>query len=67
MLLYPFLVSASDCGEYMIYNLLRPEHRTGAHFISDKGDEANKSRYYGDEAVRKKVWEHAVEVTGLSQ
>jgi hypothetical protein len=54
-----------ECAEYMIYNMLRPEHRTGAHFVSTKGDEAKKSRYYGNDDIRAKVWQHAVEVTGL--
>ena len=61
----PFSVSAADCAEYMVYNLLRPEHRTGAYYINNKGDDATKSQYHGNEDVRKKVWDHAVEVTGL--
>jgi hypothetical protein len=64
-LLTPFALSAADCGEYMTYNLFRPEHRTGAHYVSNKGNDAVKSRYHGNEDVRKKVWDHAVEVTGL--
>lgn len=50
----------------MVYNLLRPEHKVGGHFVTAKGDDATKSQYYGNEDVRKKVWGHAVEVTGLS-
>jgi len=66
MVLSPFMVTAEVCAEYMIYNLLRPEQKTGAHFINDHGDDAKKSRYYGNESVRKGVWDHAMEVTGLS-
>jgi hypothetical protein len=50
----------------MVYNLLRPEHRVGAHYVDNKGGEAAKSPYHGNDDVRKKVWDHAVEVTGLS-
>jgi hypothetical protein len=49
----------------MTYNLFRPEHRTGAYYVSNKGNDAVKSRYHGNEDVRKKVWDYAVEVTGL--
>jgi hypothetical protein len=63
--LLPFSVSAEDCAEYMIFNMLRKEHKTGAYFVTNKGDHATKSRYYGNEDVRKKVWAHAVDVTGL--
>jgi hypothetical protein len=49
----------------MIYNLLRPEHKTGAYFINNKGDDATKNQYFGNDDVRKKVWDHSVEVTGL--
>ena len=61
----PLAVSTEECAEYMIYNMLRPEHRNGAHFVSTKGDETNKSRYHGNDDIRAKVWQHAVEVTGL--
>ena len=59
------MVSAEVCADYMVYNLLRPEHKTGAHFITDHGDDANKSRYFGNESIRKGVWDHAAELTGL--
>jgi hypothetical protein len=49
----------------MVYNLLRPENRTGAYYIDNKGNDAVKSPYHGNEDVRRKVWDHAVEVTGL--
>lgn len=64
-LLTPFLVSPEDCGEYMIYGLLRPESKTGAYFVTNLGDNATKSPYFGDNDTRSKVWNHAVEVTGL--
>jgi len=64
-LVLPFTVSVEECSEYMVYNMLRPEHKSGAHFITNKGDEAKKSRYFANEDVRTKVWQHSVEVTGL--
>jgi hypothetical protein len=63
----PFTTTAADCAEYMVYNLLRPEHKVGAHFVDSKGNDATKSQYFGNEDVGKKVWDHAVEVTGLSE
>jgi hypothetical protein len=62
-----FGVSQDDCAEYMIYNMLRPEHKIGAHFIDNKGDEASKSPYFGNDDIRAKVWQHSVEVTGLEE
>jgi len=67
MLLLPFATSVADCSDWMIYNLLRPEHKTGAYFVTNKGDHANRSRYFGNEDIRKKVWDHSVEVTGLDK
>jgi len=63
----PFGVSQDECAEYMIYNLLRPEHKTGAHFVNNKGDEASKSSYFGNDDIRAKVWQHSAEVTGLEE
>jgi hypothetical protein len=51
----------------MIYNLLRPEHKTGAYFVTNKGDHAMKSRFFGDDVIRQKVWDHSVQVTGLEE
>jgi hypothetical protein len=64
-LLLPFSTSATDCAEYMVYNLLRPEHKSGAHFVDNKGGDASKSQYFGNEEIRRKVWDHAMEATGL--
>jgi hypothetical protein len=49
----------------MVYNLLRPEHKTGAHFVNNKGDDARKSQYFANEDIRRKVWDHALETTGF--
>jgi hypothetical protein len=67
MIVSPLATSPADCAEYMLYNLLRPEHKVGAYFIDNKANGATKSQYFGNEDVRKKVWDHAVEVTGLSE
>ena len=64
-LFLPLTVSVEECSEYMLYNMLRPEHKTGAHFVTNTGDEAKKSRYFANEDVSAKVWQHSVEVTGL--
>jgi hypothetical protein len=66
MLMRPFSISATDCAEYMIYGLLRVEKRTGAYFVDNKANPALNSRYYGNTQVRQQVWDHAVEVTGVS-
>ena len=60
-------VSQDKCAEYMVYNLLRPEHKTGGHYVSDEGDETTKSQYFGNDDLRAKVWQHAVEVTDLER
>ena len=58
-------VSREDCGENMIYNLLRPEHRTGTYYLDNHGEDVKqKGYYYGNQEIRDKVWKHAEEVTG---
>jgi len=66
LLAKPLAVSVADSADYMIYNLLRPENKSGSHFVDNKGNPTKKSKYYGDEALRKKVWDHSAEVTGVS-
>lgn len=61
------MVSAENCGKYMVYNLLRPEHKTGAHFVTHNGDNASKSKYLGNSDVRTRVWNHAEKVTGFKE
>lgn len=61
----PFAVSPEVCGEYMVYNLFRPQHKTGAYFVSEHGEEAKKNQYYGNNDVRAGVWKHALDVTGF--
>lgn len=51
----------------MVYNMLRQEHKTGAHFIANHGDETKKNQYYGNDYIRAKVWRHSVVVTGLNE
>lgn len=61
----PLSVSQDDCANYMIYNLLRPEDRTGAHFVNNKGDSAGSGMYFGNAEMRDTVWKHASKVSGL--
>jgi len=49
----------------MVYNLLRPEHRTGSYFLDNHGEDVKQKGYYfGNKEIRDKVWKHAEEVTG---
>ena len=63
----PFATSISDCADYMMYNFLRPERKTGAYFVDNNGDDTTKSIYFGQDEVRAKVWDHSVERTGLGE
>ena len=64
-MLTPLSTSQDDCGDYMVYNLLRPENRTGAHFVDNRGDAAKKNMYFGIAEMRDIVWKHALKVTAL--
>lgn len=59
---YPFLVSASNSGEYLLYGMLNSGK--GVQRIGPKGDEMSKlkDRVFGSEEARKKLWDHTVEV-----
>ncbi|KAI9060324.1 NAD(P)-binding protein [Trametes sanguinea] len=58
-LLYPVSYSPEDSAEYMLYALLH----SGEGFTrrNSQGDDIGKTRYYGSEEERKRVWEHTVE------
>jgi hypothetical protein len=58
----PFSVSMEESGQYMwnaIYNVATKPRawRTGYN-----GEDIRKTRYFGDENQRQKLWEHTVEV-----
>ena|ERR1700736_5320106 len=64
-LVMPFLSSISDCADFMTYNFLRPDRKTGAYFVNSIGEDTSKCQYFGNEDVRTKLWKHSVERTGL--
>ncbi|KAH7096257.1 NAD(P)-binding protein [Auriculariales sp. MPI-PUGE-AT-0066] len=47
------------CGEWMMYAMVDPTAKTGAHFKSDKADAVPASKY-ATPAARAKVWGHLV-------
>ena len=65
MLMQLFSATPVDCAEYMIYHLTRPDHKTGAYFISNNGEDAVKNKYLEQSDTRQKVWDHGMEVAGL--
>lgn len=58
------MTSQEDSGEYLLKGLLNTASTPGAWRIDERGDDIGKTRYFGDEKSRKKLWEHTVEVTG---
>ncbi|KAJ7580163.1 hypothetical protein C8J56DRAFT_795699 [Mycena floridula] len=64
---YPFLVSADDSGEYLLYGMLNSG--AGVHRIGPKGDEMKEleGRVFGTDEEREKLWEHTVkELNGIT-
>ncbi|KAJ3797417.1 NAD(P)-binding protein [Lentinula aff. detonsa] len=53
-----------DAGEYLLHGLLNTVSSPGAWRIGEHGDDIGKTRYFGDEESRKKLWEHTVQATG---
>jgi hypothetical protein len=66
MIAQPFCTSPEECAEYMFHDLTRPDHKTGAYFLSSNGEDAVKNKYLEQPDIRQKVWDHAIEVTGLN-
>ena len=60
-LTYPFSTSIEDCAEYMWHALLTA--KAGVSRVDEKGDDIGMKRYFGNEAQRKKLWEHTKETT----
>ncbi|KZW00826.1 NAD(P)-binding protein [Exidia glandulosa HHB12029] len=55
-----FMISAVECGEWMVYALLDPESKTGAHFKRGHGQHVEQSKY-ADEKAREAVWKFVEE------
>ena len=60
-LMYPFSVSPDECAEFMLYALFDGEN--GVYRRGSKGEDIGKTRYFGSEEARKKLWDHTVEAT----
>ncbi|KZW00830.1 hypothetical protein EXIGLDRAFT_830476 [Exidia glandulosa HHB12029] len=59
-----FGTSSDDCGEWMMYALLDPTAKTGAHFKNRHAERAQPSRWADDKA-QKIVWQHLEERSDL--
>ncbi|KAI0769759.1 hypothetical protein BD413DRAFT_556645 [Trametes elegans] len=55
-LLYPITSAPEDCAEHMLYGLLQSE--PGLSRRDPKGDDIGRTRFYGGEEEKKRVWEH---------
>ncbi|KZW00825.1 NAD(P)-binding protein [Exidia glandulosa HHB12029] len=55
-----FAISAVECGEWMLFALLDPETKTGAHFKRNHGQRVEHSKY-ADEKAREAVWKFVQE------
>ncbi|KAJ6534490.1 hypothetical protein DFH09DRAFT_1405584 [Mycena vulgaris] len=51
-----FAVSPADCGEWMMYALVDPAAKTGAHFKDNHAEALGPSTYAQDETARTVVW-----------
>ena len=66
-LLYPFTVSGEECAEYMWHGVFNTSGNKGsagiqgAWRIGSHGENLGTKRYFGDDAQRKKLWEHTWE------
>jgi len=58
----PLYVSPIECGEYMWNAIYHTASSPGAWRTGSKGEDLGKSRYFGDEDQRRKLWDHTVEV-----
>ncbi|KAE9394643.1 NAD(P)-binding protein [Gymnopus androsaceus JB14] len=55
--------SQEAAGEYLLNGLLNTASRPGAWRIDNHGNDIGKTRYFGDEESRKKLWEHSAGAT----
>jgi len=60
-IMYPFTVAPDECAEFMLHALFNGEN--GAFRRGSKGEDIGKTRYFGSEEARKKLWDHTVEAT----
>lgn len=62
-----YATSKEDVGEYLLNGLLHTVSRSGAWRIGECGQDIGKIKYFSDEESQKKLWEHTVGVTGLTE
>ena len=55
-----FARSPDDCGEFMMYALVEPSAKTGAHFKSDLAEPLSACEYASGTA-REVIWRHIEE------
>jgi hypothetical protein len=60
-IMYPFSLSPDECAEFMLHALIDGEN--GVFRRGSKGQDIGKTRYFGSEDARKKLWEHTIEAT----
>jgi len=58
-LMYPITTAPEDCAEHLLYALLNGS--AGASRRNNKGDDIGKTRYYGSDEARERLWNHTVE------
>jgi hypothetical protein len=55
--------SADDCGEFMVNGLLAKEYQKGWYMLGQYAEVLPRNKY-ATEQLRKKLWDHSVELTG---
>ncbi|EGO04070.1 hypothetical protein SERLA73DRAFT_175808 [Serpula lacrymans var. lacrymans S7.3] len=64
ILIYPLSLSPEDCAEYMLHALF--EGNKGAFRRGSRGELITTENAWANEETRKKVWEHSIEVTSVT-
>ena len=49
-------ITPDECGEWLMYGLLDPSTKTGAHFKNDKSESVKVSPWAEKPDLREKVW-----------
>ena len=62
----PFSVSVEESGQYMWNGIYNVATTSGAWRTGYNGENIGKTRYFGDENQRQKLWEHTKEVMARS-
>lgn len=62
----PLSVSATECGEYMWNAIWKTADKPGAWRTGSNGEDIGKTRYFGTESEREKLWKHTEEVVNAA-